>query len=454
MTGVRGSVGCAALALLMTGVVLGGQAPVPAIEASGGLDAATTWNGGEVSFWIRIRTRSDTALSQLRFQIVGNDLELVAICTPFERTDGSPCQRDPVVAIIPAGVERQLSGTLHARSSGQHRPTLQAMDGSGRAITIPLGSLTVDNRLWSVVDWLKDLAVAIVLAVFGYALNQKIKKEQNERKDREDAHAAERSRAAKELEERGASVRLMLPIVHQYGIRHYVDLAGAFQRFALHGQTYASNADNADKAGSLDVQDVSLQNAAFELIKAELIFREFYQQVGGLYLSTLIAEDILGTAFDSLHRSLLPQGHPGSVALTAMLDALQGPAPAQPTPLTPATFSAARMLVLNRVKFGQFLAGSDQAVRDAYAAITARLKDWLDSTEHEDGLGCAEIYANVLTHETNMALEQWYRDVPKFDVGKCRAVAERICEALEGEAATRARSYLRLSGPETRVAAQ
>ena len=60
------------------------------IEASGGLDASAAWVGNTVGFWLRIRN-NDTVPSQLRFQVVGTGLTLVAFCTPLSGSDCSPC---------------------------------------------------------------------------------------------------------------------------------------------------------------------------------------------------------------------------------------------------------------------------------------------------------------------------------------------------------------------------
>lgn len=430
------------------------------IEASGGLDASAAWVGNTVGFWLRIRN-NDTVPSQLRFQVVGTGLTLVAFCTPLSGSDSSPCQKEATVTIDQAS-ERLLGGALEVVDSGDYRVTLQGVDTRGSVIAVPLGSLSATSRAWSVIEWLKNLGISltlpIVLAFLGYKYQSRLQQEQDDRKGREQTQADERAKIEKALAERATSVRLMLPIVHQYAIRYYVDLAGSYTEFAKYANVYADSVKNApadqDSKEAAETGERALNEATYRFIKLNLIHREFYQHVGGLYLATRFAEDILIAAFARLAASLLPPGEPTITALVKMLDALQEPpATAGAMTATPArehdTSGVTRMRVLNRAKLEQFLGAANAATKQAHDTIKARLKSWLDQPGHEDGLNCAQLYGDVLNHEMDLALQQWYRDdVAKLDVSEYGKLGEEICEQL-GPAKERALVYLGLR-PEPR----
>lgn len=411
------------------------------IEASGGLDASTAWVGNRVGFWLRIRN-NDTVDAQLRFQVVGNGLTLVAFCTPLTASGGSPCQNDATVTVARAS-ERLLGGTLEATDSGDYRVTLQGVDARGSVITVPLGSLSATSRAWSVVEWVKNLFISltlpIVLAVLGFVYQRRLQRDQDERKEREQAQADARAQIEKALAERATSVRLMLPIVHQYAIRYYVDLAGSYTEFARLAQIYAEGEktapDPVDAQKAAKAREWALGEATFRFTKLNLIHREFYQNVGGLYLATRIAEDIVSAARARLDTSLLAPSEPTRKAVIKILDLLQeSPTTAMTTHGAPArdqdTSGVSRMRVLNRAKLDEFL-DTSKGAKDAHDTIKARLGAWLDQPGHEEGLKCARLYGEVLKHEMDLALQQWYGDIAKLDVSEFGNLPETICDDLD-----------------------
>jgi hypothetical protein len=434
--------------MCVVAVIAAAAAPraIAAIESSGGLDADSAWAGGQVSFWMHIRNDQTVPLSNLRFQIVGTGVELMAICWPMRAGDAAPCSNDPVVD-LPAESERLFTGRLRAVSAGAHRITLQGVDADGRVITIRLGSLSAANRAWSVVEWTKGLALPFVLGILGYAYQRRLQREQDARKNREELQAAARAKAEKALSERATSVRLMLPIVHQYAIRHYAELASASKQLAASGTAFAESV----AAGAPD--ETALNDATFRLIKLHLNNREFYEHVGAMYFATLTGEDVATEAFSRLNEAVLRGQHQATKALTTILDALQQPDPplvgqqtSHPSPAESPRPSLGRKRVMNLVKLEQFLESSSAETREAYDAIRNRLRSWLGAPGYENGLACATLYSMVLDHEMSLALEQWYGDAPTLRVpAACETICGEICEELDRTSrGSKARRYLNL----------
>jgi hypothetical protein len=439
-------------------MVLVAQPAYGAVEISGGLDAGRAWVGGEVSFWMRV-LNTHTDASTFRVQVLGNSVELVALCAPLRGTDSAPC-RPPAGQFLIAGQSESLFvGTLRVADSGDLRVTLQAVDQAGRVIAVALGSLSAIDRAWTVVEWVKNILVSLtlpfVLAFLGFKYQRRLQREQDEQRQRERELADRRAESEKQLSERATSVRLMLPVIHGYAIRYYVDLVGAYWGFARHSQGYAAafKKPHSNDPAQIRVADAArdgmLREAALAFIKMHLVHREFYEQVGGMYLATIVAEELLTSAFARFDRSVIPPGNDTRPEVTRLLDALQETSLEDASTTPPAAREKAgpsRRHVLNRVKFDEFLASAKTEAKDAYDKVENRLKGWLETEGHEDGLACAQLYGDILNNEMNIALQQWYGDVPRLDVSSRRQLCLEICEGLDQQVRQQALKYLGLAG--------
>jgi hypothetical protein len=78
--------------------------------------------------------------------------------------------------------------------------------------------------------------------------------------------------------------------------------------------------------------------------------------------------------------------------------------------------------------------------------VENRLKGWLETEGHEDGLACAQLYGDILNNEMNIALQQWYGDVPRLEVSSRRQLCLEICEGLDQPVRQQALKYLGLAG--------
>jgi hypothetical protein len=449
---------------------------MPQVPGGEGGVVSVTWvdkgeitSGGRVRFWIQVENHTKSVV---------NKLQLFAFTTPGFKEVG-PCWTQHLPSCRPGSVEgkptQQLPGTLKPGESsilyadlspdtwyGYHGASgvLSWQDDSAgtweRAVVLPAVQIASPRgRLLASIgrslDLLKDLALPLVLVVFGSYLQNQAKKREQEQADQDQRRAqdkaaqdqrladekasrdrqladekAERDKQlAQEKAERDreqAQVRetwaMMLPKLQRYAERHYMPVYSSIEAFA-----------------DLAEEPTKSREAFFELLRLIRRMRHLATSVGGLFFKDRQGEVLAAKTW----RLFLDQARDEKVL---------GREDLERTLTVIATDE-------NYAQFLDKLAGRNPGVPSSLDEAGKPLQDlegkfirWKKTVSFPQDVALLKLFGGILSYEMNRPYLFWYSEPVKFPVDKFEAALSLLSSGRE-ELKDELRTYLKSLKGET-----
>jgi hypothetical protein len=423
---------------LLLGVLL--SLPLQAadpVSVTGGLGAVHAWNKKPVSLWLHVANNRADDITPVVVRLLGGEADLTEVCWTAP-DDPTRCESKAPV-IPPAGV-RMMRATMVSHTSGDWRPYL-LVDWKSAAASgmhaVPLGSLVVEGYWWSwakeIAEWLKNIALPLALGLIGYTYQQRLEREkesvrqENERerdafhkreererdearkqeeRERENARKQERDletarldhqrelakmEEAKEREmaERAATLRIMLPKIHEYATKYYATLGMRSGNFLQAVRDYRPPVP-AGSAGTRALDDPALDEVTYWAVSLYHAHRLLIREVGAYYLKDRMGEELVVGAVTCVTKSLFPGRAASDVAITHVLDSLTA------------------QLLLPFGTFQEHLKASTDNVRAQHGILRDRVSAWIASPGRAEALASLALFKDVLEFEMNRPYENWY----------------------------------------------
>jgi hypothetical protein len=434
--------------------ILGGEGGMVSVTW---VDKGEITPGGRVRFWIQVENQT---------KAIANKLRLFAFSTPGFREAG-PCWSQHLPSCRPGYVEgkppQQLPGTLKPGEStilyadlspntwhGYHGASgvLSWQDDSAntweRAVVLPAIQIASPRArfLASIgrsLDLLKDLALPLVLVVFGSYLQNQAKKREQEQADRDkqlardkadqdqrlaDEKASRDRQLADEKAERDkqlaqekadqdreqAQVRetwaMMLPKLQRYAERHYMPVYASIEAFA-----------------DLAEEPKKSREALFELLRVIRRMRHLAVSVGGLFFKDRQGEVLAAKTWRLFLDRARDERVLGREALERMLT-----------------------VIATDENYAQFLdklagenprgaAGLDE-VGKPLQDLEGKFNQWKETDSFPQDVALLKLFSAILSYEMNRPYLFWYPEPLKFPVDKFEAALSQLGserKELEGE---------------------
>jgi hypothetical protein len=267
----------------------------PEVTAIGGVSAPVIAKKEDLRFWFTIQNKTGSAISQVRMMHLPHGYTVEEVCSFLPQSD--PKQSAEVKCAgqqeIAGGVIK-LADTMNAAQSmtvaGRLKPdtphkkenltlvlewtnTGQPLSSS---LTVSLGENQVQNgwEKWSSSGFyqaVKDLALPLVLLGIGAWLNL----------------------SAKRRDARSETLKLMLPVSHNYAAKYYLPLSRATEH-AVGALTKVTKSLQPASPLPSNYQDLepAMRESFFFIILTKRVLEGTRKAVGGLYFKDLLGEEL------------------------------------------------------------------------------------------------------------------------------------------------------------------
>jgi len=434
------------------------------IVITGGSAAAHAWIGDAVPFWVHLQNNGTERLSRVSAQLLGGSAQLGALCwqsgpsaqcsdTPADVMPGGSLLLSSTIKWDAAGEWRPQVLVLRQKLAAV-APTVSDPKVPVAASAVSLGSVTVESKRWSWAQWVVGAIGSIAMPLAVVALGALFSNRQKERETREQArltreaddrlrqehqlaenraaaekleaenrlmqerHLAETraeaekieaerrlkqerelaaARAASEAErdERAETWRLMLPKSHRYATRYYAALSGIADSLC---ESVKICREALEEPGEVAPR---LGRVRYHIVMFYRVHRAFTNEVGGWYLKSRVAEELIVLTLDGIEASIF-NGHmyeDASDAVTMILNNLED----GPSVMPPANFAK----VLKEIE------AKNPAEVDC---LTFRLRDWMAQEGCDEGIAYFLLFARVLDYEMNRVYVNWYGEGQQLEL--------------------------------------
>jgi hypothetical protein len=379
-------------------------APLPEVTATGGVSAPLIAKDEDLRFWITIQNKTPSDLSQIRLTQFPDGYQITEVCffipqpDPASKKQDKPCANPEQLAdrditmplVIPAGQNLTVGGRLKPYNTHKKETLTLVLEWTvtskpSSSVTVALGENQVQDN-WH--DWssswfyqlLKDLALPIVLLVFGTWLNLSTK--------RRDA--------------RSETLKLMLPVSHKYAAKYYLPLSRATERAGE--ALYDITETLAIVASPINIDLIKLESdrnrSLFYILLAKRLLDDMRKAIGGLYFKDLRGEFLASSCIRKFGDLLGEDKAPLAMELQRLSTMVQ--------PMdTYETFET------------KFLGVSSPLTAEEAATASARelFQKWADDDEkRRRALELLSALTVILDFEANRPYGYWYDEMNKIDL--------------------------------------
>jgi hypothetical protein len=386
-----------AAVLTLSGMIIPahGQGASSGVSAVGNLSSRSITDKELLGFTITITNRSASEVTSVRLAGLPDSYQLVSVCANSQNRGircytGEQFSADSSLLWNTVPPNQTITAWGHLRPTVAHdTATLTVVLAWNSASTsswesslaVKLGENRVEDEAklarTLAVEILKIFAIPATLAVLAFFLNRIATNRDNRRIEAEREKESTRQKLQREESLRAETWKLMLPISHEYAVKHYLPLTGALQRLldALQGGQ----------------KHLAFFYLLFTAKRAQIAHRA----IGGLYFKDIVGETLVAECWK--RQAQILQGEvdqPLNLAIKACVNQLK--------PDETYDGFASKL----EKKLDGTLAFTDDIIQHAWLLFQTEL--FSDQPRLKSGILHLQALYAILVYESNRPYEHWY----------------------------------------------